>query len=86
MQAPASAHLEEARNQRMLIQDQLVKIHNKINELIIKQKRIEAEIEEVGTAGKIVGSSQCCSETAGKGYMEYLTVYGILYFLCAVYE
>lgn len=46
MQA-AIAHYEEVRHQRLMVQEQLVKIHSKINETIVNQKRIEAEIEEV---------------------------------------
>lgn len=48
MQA-ATVHFEEVRGQRLVVQDQLVKVRNKINEIVVRQKRIKAEIEEVGT-------------------------------------
>lgn len=47
MQVVGGTHLEEACSQRLIIQDQIVKILNRINEVALKQKRIEAEIEEV---------------------------------------
>lgn len=39
--------LAEAKSQFFRLQNQLLKAHNRINDIVITQKRCEAELEEV---------------------------------------